>query len=102
MALKLTQLAAKPQLIKIELDDEEIRREYNDSLEFWIYDRQPIEEFVKMATIKSNDFGEMVTAVNKLVLDEEGNQVIQEGYALPSSILIKVINCIVDIGFTTD
>lgn len=94
--MKLTQLAAKPQLIKIELDDEEIRSEYNDALEFWIYDRQPIDQFVKMATIKANDFGEMVTAVNKLVLDEDGNQVIQEGYALPSGILVKVINAVVE------
>ena len=60
MALKLTQLAAKPTLVRIELDDEEIRAAYNDSLEFWIWDRQPMHMFVKLATVHQNNFGEMV------------------------------------------
>ena len=64
MALKLTQLAAKPQLIRIELNDEETIKEFGDSIEFWIWDRQPIDKFVRMATMKADDFGSLIEAVN--------------------------------------
>ena len=42
--MKLSQLAAKPTLIKLELDDEDVVKEYGEPLEFWIHDRQPIEK----------------------------------------------------------
>jgi hypothetical protein len=94
--MKLTQLASKPTLIRVEIDDEEIRKEYDDSLEFWIWDRQPIEDFIKIATAKHDDFGAMVRLINELVLDENGQAVIQDGYTLPSTIMIKVINAVID------
>ena len=52
MGLKLTQLAAKPQLVKITIDDESIKEKYGDELEFWIYDRQPIDKFIKIYFIQ--------------------------------------------------
>ena len=96
MALKLTQLAAKPTLVRIELDDEEIRKEYNDSLEFWVWDRQPMNMFVKLATVHQNNFGEMVELVNSMVLDEEGNQIAQGELIFPTDVMMKIINKVVE------
>ena len=96
MALKLTQLAAKPTLVRIELDDEEIRKQYNDSLEFWIWDRQPMHMFVKLATVHQNNFGEMVELVNSMVLDEEGNQIAQGDLIFPTDVMMKIINRVVE------
>lgn len=96
MALKLTQLAAKPTLVRIELDDEEIRAQYNDSLEFWIWDRQPMNMFVKLATVHQNNFGEMVELVNSMVLDEEGNQIAQGELIFPTDVMMKIINRVVE------
>jgi len=96
MALNLTQLASKPQLIKITLDTPEIQEKYNDSLEFWIMDRQPIEQFIKMATLGSDNYGEMIRMVNELVLDEQGNKVIKDGEALPNDVMISVIGAVVE------
>jgi hypothetical protein len=96
MALNLTQLASKPQLIKITLDTPEIQEKYNDSLEFWIMDRQPIEQFIKMATLGSDNYGEMIRMVNELVLDEHGNKAIKEGEALPNDVMISVIGAVVE------
>jgi hypothetical protein len=90
--MKLTQLAKAPQLIRIELDDEEIRQEYNDSLEFWIYDRQPLDQFIKLATSKHDDFGSMLELINDMILDENGERVIKDNLTLPSNIILKVVN----------
>ena len=90
--MKLTQLAKAPQLIRIELDDEEIRQEYNDSLEFWIYDRQPLDQFIKLATAKQDDIGSMIEMINGMILDENGERVMKENLTLPSNIILKVVN----------
>lgn len=96
MALKLTQLASKPQLICINIDTPEIQERYKDSLEFWIMDRQPIDQFIKMATIKGENYGEMIRMVNELVLDENGKQVIAEGEALPNDVMLAVMAAVVE------
>lgn len=94
--MKLTQLAKKPQLIKLELNDEEIIQQYGEALEFWVWDRTPMDTFVKMATMKPEDFGSMVDTVNTMVLDEEGNPIVKDGYLLPTQILTKVIAKVVE------
>ena len=94
--MKLTQLAAKPQLIKIELNDEEVVKEFGEALEFWIWDRQPMDKFVRMAQMKGEDMGELITAVNEMVLDEEGNSIIKDELMLPTNIMTKVIGKVVE------
>jgi hypothetical protein len=94
--MKLTQLAAKPQLVKIELTDEDVIREFGEALEFWIWDRQPMDKFVRLAQMRGEDMGELITAVNEMVLDEEGNPVIKDGLMLPTNVMTKVIGKVVE------
>jgi hypothetical protein len=96
--MKLTELATKPQLIKVILDDEDIVEEYKEPLEFYVWDKQPISKFLKYAQTSqdSENYGELVDFCTELVLDEEGNAVIQDGVALPSSVMIKCINKVVE------
>jgi len=96
MALKLTQLASKPQLIKVLIDKAEIVEAYGDELEFWIWDRQPIDQFIRMATTGNDNYGEMIKMVNELILDEDGNKVLKEGEALPNDVMITVIGAVVE------
>lgn len=96
MGLKLTQLASKPQLIKITLDTPEIQTKYGDSLEFWIMDRQPIDQFIKMATMGTDNYGEMIRMVNALVLDEHGAPVLKDDEALPNDVMMSVIGAVVE------
>jgi len=96
MGLKLTQLASKPQLIKMTLDKPEILEKYGDSLEFWIMDRQPIEQFIKMATLGADNYGEMIRMVNDLVLDELGQPALKDGEALPNDVMMLVIGAVVE------
>ena len=94
--MKLTQLAAKPQLVKIELNDEEIVKEFGEALEFWIWDRQPMDKYVRLAQMQGDNFGALVEAVNAMVLDEEGNPVLKDELMLPTSVMTKVIGRVVE------
>lgn len=94
--MKLSQLAAKPQLIKLELNDEDIIKEYGEPLEFWIYDRQPIDKFIEMATVGNENYGEMIRMVNSMVMDEDGTIIASDGRVFPSKIVLKIINKVVD------
>lgn len=94
--MKLTQLAAKPQLVKVELVDEDVIKEFGEPLEFWIWDRQPMDKFVRLAQMKADDFGDLIVAVNEMILDEEGNKIIKDDQMLPTNIMTKVIGKVVE------
>jgi hypothetical protein len=94
--MKLSQLAAKPQLIKIILDDEETTAAFGE-LEFWIYDRQDMDTFVKLATLDSTQFDKLAALVNSMILDEDGSQIVKEGLTLPTPIMVKAIQKVVEV-----
>ena len=94
--MKLTQLAAKPQLIKITLDKPELVAKYGEPLEFYIHDRQTLDQFVKMATTGADNYGEMITMVNTLVLDETGAAMLNDDNVLPNDVMIAVIGAVVE------
>jgi hypothetical protein len=94
--MNLKDIAKKPQLIKMTLDDSETIAEYGEPLEFYTWDRQPIEAFLKMANNIETNTAMVVEVVQTLVLDADGEQVIADGVALPSAVLLRVINKIVE------
>jgi hypothetical protein len=95
--MKLSQLAAKPQLIRIELDTPEIVEQYQDTLEFWVYDRQDMDVFVKLATLDVNNFEKLTSLVNAMILDEAGAPVVKDGLTLPSDVLMAAIQKVIEI-----
>lgn len=94
--MKLSQLASKPQLIQIKLDDANTIEKYGEALEFWIYDRQSIQTFAKMATIKPDDFSSAADLVKDLILDEQGNRVINDESILPTDVMMKAITKVIE------
>lgn len=94
--MKLTKLASKPQLIEVVLNDEEIIKEFSEPLEFYTWDRQPLDVFMKLANANQNDMGQMIDIVRTLILDENGKQVIEKDAMLPTNVLLKAINKIVE------
>lgn len=94
--MKLTQLSAKPQLIKISIDDEDIVKEFGEALDFWIYDRQPLDQFIRLAQMKGENFGDLIEVVNGMVLDEDGKRVLEGENMLPTNVMTKVISKVVE------
>jgi hypothetical protein len=94
--MKLSKLASKPQLIQFTIDDADILEQYGEAIEFWSWDRQPLETFMKLATASSTNQTNMMEIVTKLILDEDGQQIITADNMLPSNILIRVIGKITE------
>lgn len=90
--MKLSQLAAKPKLIEISIDDEDIMQEYSEPLTFYTWDRQPMDVFTRMANLsESNDVAGLLEVVRTLVLDEDGVEILTKESTLPTTVLMKVI-----------
>lgn len=94
--MKLKNIAKEPQLIKIELDSEEVIEQYGESLEFWTWDRQPITNFIKMANMNSEDMEDIMKVVRRLVLDEDGTEILTETSVLPNNIMLQVVQKVVE------
>lgn len=94
--MKLSQLAAKPQLVPFTLDDEEVVKEYGEPIEFYSYDRQPLDTFMKLANAQQQDLGTMIEIIRTLILDDHGKEIISKDNMLPSNILLKAIAKIVE------
>jgi hypothetical protein len=95
--MKLSQLSAKPQLIEISIDDEETIKEFGEAISFYTWDRQPMEIFLKLANMTSNDTGNIIGIVRTLILDEAGAQILKDDAMLPTHVLMKAITKVTDI-----
>lgn len=94
--MKLSKLKAKPQLIKIEITDEDIVKEFGESLEFWTWDRQPMEVFLKLSSVDTENYSTVIDSVKDLILDEEGNRILDGDETLPVGVLMRVIAKVVE------
>jgi hypothetical protein len=94
--MKLSTLAAKPKLALITLDDEDTIKEFGEALEFYSWDRQPIDVFMKLANSTQADTTAMIDIVRTLILDEDGKQIIKGEEMLPSNVLVRAIAKIVE------
>ena len=94
--MKINQIASKPQLIMVTLDDEATIKELGESLDFWTWDRQPLDKFMKLASVKQDKPDEIIELVRELILDEDGKVVIKDDIMLPTQILIRVIQKVVE------
>lgn len=94
--MKINQLAAKPKLIELVIDDKDTIEEYGEAVSLWTWDRQPLETFMKLASINQNDASQIIDIVRTLILDENGRPVIEKDNMLPMKLLLKIIQKIVE------
>lgn len=95
--MNLTDLAKTPTLTKVLIDSEDIIAEYGEPLEFYTYDRQPMDVFLKVAASDRQDFSQLVDVLKTMVLDSEGNMVMKDGLILPSRVLVAVFSKMVEV-----
>jgi hypothetical protein len=74
--MKLSELAGEPKLVEVSLDTEEIVAEYGEPLVFWTWDRQPMNVFVKLASVDENNLATVFDAVKDMILDEKGKHIL--------------------------
>lgn len=95
--MKLSQIASKPKLTKIVLDSQSILDQYEDKLEFWTWDRLPLDTFMKMASADSENIDEIFELVKPLIMDEDGKVIIDGEVTIPNSVLIEAMNKLMDV-----
>lgn len=97
--MKLSELAKKPKLIEVSIEDPETIEQYGEPVVFHMYDRMPLSMFVKMAAVDPENTGAIVNIVKDIVLDEKGKPLIDDDTALPVNLMMKVITVAVgDLG----
>lgn len=94
--MQLTALASKPILIKVSIDDEDTIEKYGEPIDFYIYDRQSMDTFVKLATIDYSNFSSVTEVIRELVLNEQGTPVVFDDVVLPTDLLMKAINVVIE------
>lgn len=94
--MKINQIASKPQLIKLEITDADIVEKFGEPVEFWTYDRQPLEVFMQLAEIQNEDPKKIINLVKTMILDEDGKEVLKDDITLPTSVLLRIIEKIVE------
>ena len=94
--MKLSQLSAKPQLVEVTIDDEATVTEYGESITFFTWDRQPMEVFMKMASLEQSNVGTILDVVKTLILDDKGKEILNDGNMLPTDLLMKAVGKVTD------
>ncbi len=89
--MNLSQLSAKPVLVKVSLDDEATIKEFNEPLEFYTWDRQPMDVFMKLSQLDHTKPAEIIDIVKMLILDVDGKVILSKENMLPTRILMRAI-----------
>tara|TARA_R110001632_G_scaffold34450_3_gene87742 strand:+ start:431 stop:727 length:297 start_codon:yes stop_codon:yes gene_type:complete len=94
--MNLKDLAQKPTLVELKVTEPAIVEKYGDELSFWVYDRQPIDVFAKLATMQEANPLEFTDMLAQLILDAKGKPVMADGKVLPIDVLTEAVKLIGD------
>jgi len=92
--MKLSELAKEPQLIKCSINKPELVEKYGEELEFYIYDRQPLDVFARLANAEKGEMSGMTEVIKMLILDEEGKPIVGGNNVLPMDVLVEAVSII--------
>lgn len=91
--MKLADLAATPKLKCIQIDDADIVEKYGEVVDFYMYDRVDMSTYMKLANLENaeNNFDDLVQGMKDLMLDEDGNPILEDNRLLPPDVLVKAV-----------
>lgn len=103
--MELKNLVSEPQLIKITIDEDHIVKKYGETLDFYIYDRQDMDTFMKLANMSKNkkddsesehdlgaeDITNVFDMVKELIYDENGERLLTENQYLPPELMLLCV-----------
>ena len=94
--MDLSKLASQPQLMSITLDDSDTIERYGESIVFYIYDRQDVPTFARMAVLDPSNFAAAADLVGQLILDSAGKPILTSGQTLPADVMMKAIAKVIE------
>jgi hypothetical protein len=90
--MDISNLAKKPELVKLEITDEDIVRDYGEAISFYIMDHIDVStyfDFYKFQQSQDSDL--LMNVLRKLVLKEDGGRAIAEDSVLPVNLTLAVL-----------
>jgi len=92
--MKLSELAKKPQLQKVTITDPVLVEKYGDELDFYVYDRQSIDIFTKLADVSKDNIGQYINILKDIIRNEDGEPVMTEELSLPIDVMTEAMKLI--------
>ena len=90
--MNIKDFAKKPQLIEVIIDQEEIVKEYGDTITFWMYDHVDINTYFDFFKSQSTNNGTELNAImRKIILNSEGKPSLAEDEILPVDIALSAL-----------
>lgn len=94
----ISEFTKKPQLIEIQIDNEEIVKEYGEPITFWMKDHVDISTYFGLFKSQAdNDGDEINKLLRKIVLNKESQPALAEDEVLPIDIAIAALTKINDV-----
>ncbi len=90
--MDIKQLARKPKLVEVVIDDENIVETYGDKITFYMMDFVDINtyfDFFRSQSEKNN--GELNAMLQSIILNSEGKPALEEGDSLPIDIAVATL-----------
>ena len=87
----LDQIAKKPQLIAIELDDENTINEFGDTVVFWIPEFIDIKTYFRYFQSLNEEKENIGELLQMLVLNQQGQPILTDGNNIPAGLAISAI-----------
>jgi len=94
--MKIQELASKPKLIEIVLDDANLVETYGEPITFYTYDIVGMSTYFDFYNSRANsEFETLAKLIRKMILDENGKPVLSDDKDLPMDIMTA---CIIKVG----
>lgn len=96
--MDIKQLARKPQLIEIVIDDEVILSSYGETIKFWMYDYVDISTYFDFFKSQTEGDGEGLNVLlRKIILTADGKPAMADDEQLPVDISLAALTKINDV-----
>lgn len=96
--MNIKELANKPKLIEINLDDPTIVEKYGEAITFHTYDTVSLSTYFDFYDARSdNQFGNLEKIMRKMILSDTGKTIIEDDEDLPIDIATAAIQKIGDV-----
>lgn len=90
--MNIKKFAAKPKLVEVSLDSEDILAKYGEAITFYTRDLVSMEVYMGFFGSQSQgQFDNLALMVRKMILDEKGNEVLAPDEDLPMDIAAAAI-----------
>lgn len=96
--MDLKQLVHRPKLVKVEITDTDIMENYGEPIIFWMEDYIDIITYFDFYRSQSqNDPETFQKIMRKILLDENGQHLLNEGEVLPIDVTLSILGKVNDI-----